>query len=187
MRWSMPPSRLSLTRNAPPSAPALPRAPSASWHRPSNSVRIAQRCRACVPPSTPRVWSSIPTWAAPRLRSRRQRPWPRSHAATARSSTAWTPARVGRARSMPRSSSAHSPVPRTRWSSTITRPRCCWCWRLTLRAKRLSSAAVSLSRLAAVFASPMSWRLRAPSSSRSAPPTARTWPTTSVPSRPTRP
>ncbi len=43
-----------------------------------------------------------------------------------------------------------------------------------LQARRSSLAAASLSRSAAAFASPMSWHLRAPSSSRSAPPTART-------------
>ncbi len=44
----------------------------------------------------------------------------------------------------------------------------------------------SLSRSAAASVSPTSWRLRAPNSSRSAPPTARTCQTTSAPSRPIR-
>ena len=46
------------------------RALSASWPRPSSGVRIALRCRACVPPSTPRVWLSIPIWVEPCSRSR---------------------------------------------------------------------------------------------------------------------
>ena len=186
MRWCMPPSRPSSTRSVPPFAPVPPRALSASWHRPLNFARIVLRCRACVLPSTPRVWSSIPTWVAPRSRNRLPKPWPRLRAGIARSSTASTPVRAGRARSMPRSSSARSPVPRTRWSSTTMPPRCCWCWRHMPQARRSSSAAASLSRSAAVSVSPMLWRPRVPSSSRSGPPTARTFRTTSAPSRPIR-
>ena len=71
--------------------------------RPSSGAPTVLRCRACAPPSTPRVLLSIPIWVEPRSRSRPPRPWPRSRAATAHSSTAWTPVRAGRARSMPRS------------------------------------------------------------------------------------
>lgn len=42
--------------------------------RPLNFAHIALHCRACALPLTPRVWSSIPTWAAPRSRSRPPRP-----------------------------------------------------------------------------------------------------------------
>ena len=76
---------------------------SATLPRPSSGVRTAPRCRACALPSTPRVWLSIPTWVEPRSRSQPPRRWPRSRAATARLSTAWTPALAGRARNMPRS------------------------------------------------------------------------------------
>lgn len=85
-------------RSAPRFVPVPLRVSSASWPRLLSGAPTVLRCRACAPPSTPQVLLSIPIWVEARSRSRPPRPWPRSRAATAHSSTAWTPVRAGRAR-----------------------------------------------------------------------------------------